>query len=444
MSHSKVNRRRFLHSSTLGLSSGILASSTFPFLSIASTKTSSDRLQFGAIGVGGRGASIANSARRLSDIVAVCDLDTQRIDRVNKSLAKGRATGYQDYRKILDRKDIDFVTIGTTDHWHTRIAIHAMQAGKDVYCEKPLTLTIEEGKQICKVTKETGRVFQVGTQQRSEMGQKFLTAVGIIREGRIGKIKKITCNIGTAPIGGPFTKSEPPANLDWNMWLGQAPLVDYIKERCHYQFRWWYEYSGGKMTDWGAHHVDIAQWAIEQNGAGQGVLSVEPIVGELPIPYKNGMPSKDNCYNTTHNFHIKCLFPNEVEMHIVSQSKEGNGILFEGTKGSFLVTRSKLLGKVVDELAENPLLPETIPTLYRGKKITNHMEDFFACMKDRTDPISDVYSHHRAMTTCHLANIAIRLGRKIHWNPKTEQVVGDKEANQWQTREQRKGFETTS
>ena len=413
MSHSKVNRRLFLHSSTLGVSSGILASSTFPFLSIASTKASSDRLQFGAIGVGGRGASIANSARRLSDIVAVCDLDTQRIDRVNKSLAKGRATGYQDYRKILDRKDIDFVTIGTTDHWHTRIAIHAMQAGKDVYCEKPLTLTIEEGKQICKVTKETGRVFQVGTQQRSEMGQKFLTAVGIIREGRIGKIKKITCNIGTAPVGGPFTKSEPPANLDWNMWLGQAPLVDYIKERCHYQFRWWYEYSGGKMTDWGAHHVDIAQWAIEQNGAGQGVLSVEPIVGELPIPYKNGMPSKDNCYNTTHNFHIKCLFPNEVEMHIVSQSKEGNGILFEGTKGSFLVTRSKLLGKVVDELAENPLLPETIPTLYRGNKITNHMEDFFACMKDRTDPISDVYSHHRAMTTCHLANIAIRLGEKF-------------------------------
>ena len=131
-------------------------------------------------------------------------------------------------------------------------------------------------------------------------------------------------------------------------------------------------------------------------------------------------------------------------MHIVSQSKEGNGILFEGTKGSFLVTRSKLLGKAVDELSENPLLPETIPTLYRGKKVTNHMENFFACMKDRTDPISDVYSHHSAMTTCHLANIAIRLGRKIQWNPKTEQVVGDNEANQWQTREQRKGFETNT
>lgn len=196
------------------------------------------------------------------------------------------------------------------------------------------------------------------------------------------------------------------------------------------------------MTDWGAHHVDIAQWALEQNGVGQGALSIEPIVGDLPIPFVNGVPTKDNFYNTTHNFHIKCLFPDEVEMHIVSKSKEGNGILFEGTKGSFFVTRSKLLGKPIDELIENPLLPETILSIYKGKKITNHMENFFACMKDRSDPISDVYTHHTAMTTCHLANISIRLGRKINWNPKTEQVVGDDEANQWQTREQRKGFES--
>ena len=260
------NRRSFLKYSASG---AILSTLSFPYIGKAQ-QSANERLRFGAIGVGGRGAGIANSARRLSDIVAVCDLDTQRIDRVNKSLAQGKAKGYEDYRKILDRKDIDFVTIGTTDHWHSRIAIHAMQAGKDVYCEKPLTLTIEEGKQICKVTKETGRVFQVGTQQRSEMGQKFLTAIGIIREGRIGKIKKVTCNIGGGPQGGPFKKSDPPSNIDWNMWLGQAPLVDYIKERCHYQFRWWYEYSGGKMTDWGAHHVDIAQWAMQQDGVGRG------------------------------------------------------------------------------------------------------------------------------------------------------------------------------
>jgi predicted dehydrogenase len=443
MSQINLNRRQFLSQSALGTTAGILASSTFPFITSAEDKSPNERLRFGAIGVGGRGAGIANSARRLSDIVAVCDLDTQRIDRVNKSLAQGKATGYQDYRKILDRKDIDFVTIGTTDHWHTRIAIHAMQAGKDVYCEKPLTLTIEEGKQICKVTKETGRVFQVGTQQRS-MEEKFLTAIGIIREGRIGKIKKVTCNIGGGPQGGPFKKSDPPSNIDWNMWLGQAPLVDYIKERCHYQFRWWYEYSGGKMTDWGAHHVDIAQWAIGQNGVGQGVLSLEPIVGDHPIPLKNGMPTKDNHYNTSHNFHIKCMFPKTVEMNIVSKSEEGNGILFEGSKGNLFVTRSKITGLAVDELKEKPLSAQTVLDVYKGKKTTNHMENFFECMKDRSDPISDVYTHHNAMTTCHLANISIRLGRKLKWNPKKEQIIGDDEANQWQKREQRKGFETNT
>ena len=444
MSQINLNRRQFLRHSAKGATAGILASSTFPYLASADEKSPNERLQFAAIGVGGRGAGIANNARRLADIVAVCDLDTQRIDRVNKSLAQGKAKGYQDYRYILDNKDIDFVTIGTTDHWHTRIAIQAMQAGKDVYCEKPLTLTIEEGKQICNVTKETGRVFQVGTQQRSEMGQKFLTAIGIIREGRIGKIKKVTCNIGGGPKGGPFKKSDPPSNIDWNMWLGQAPLVDYIKERCHYQFRWWYEYSGGKMTDWGAHHVDIAQWAMQQDGVGQGVLSLEPIVGEHPILLENGMPTKDNYYNTSHNFHIKCMFPKNMEMNIVSQSKEGNGILFEGSKGNLFVSRGKLTGPAVDELKEKPLAAQTVLDVYKGKKTTNHMENFFECMKDRSDPISDVYTHHNAMTTCHLANISIRLGRKLKWNPKKEQIVGDDEANQWQGRKQRKGFETNT
>jgi predicted dehydrogenase len=276
------------------------------------------------------------------------------------------------------------------------------------------------------------------------MEEKFLTAIGIIREGRIGKIKKVTCNIGGGPQGGPFKKSDPPSNIDWNMWLGQAPLVDYIKERCHYQFRWWYEYSGGKMTDWGAHHVDIAQWALEQNGIGQGVLSLEPIVGDHPIPLKNGMPTKDNHYNTSHNFHIKCMFPKKVEMNIVSKSEEGNGILFEGSKGNLFVTRSKITGPAVDELKEKPLSAQTVLDVYKGKKTTNHMENFFECMKDRSDPISDVYTHHNAMTTCHLANISIRLGRKLKWNPKKEQIVGDDDANQWQKREQRKGFETNT
>ena len=154
------------------------------------------------------------------------------------------------------------------------------------------------------------------------------------------------------------------------------------------------------------------------------------------------MPTKDDHYNTSHNFHIKCLFPKKMEMDIVSQSKEGNGILFEGSKGNLFVSRSKLSGQAVDELRERPLSAQTVLDVYKGKKTINHMENFFDCMNDRSDPISDVYTHHNAMTTCHLANISIRLGRKLKWNPKKEQIVGDEEANQWQAREQRKGFET--
>jgi len=443
--NSYQSRRRFILQSGKLVAASAAATVTGPFLLSAEKGSPNERVRFGAIGVGGRGTSIANAARRFADVVGVCDLDTQRIDRVIKGFrAQDTAKGYKEYRKLLDRKDIDFVTIGTTDHWHTRVAIHAMQAGKDVYCEKPLTLTIDEGKQICKVVKETGRVFQVGTQQRSEMGQKFLQAIGIIREGRIGKVKKVTCNIGGGPQGGPFKTSDPPANIDWNTWLGQAPLVDYIKERCHYQFRWWYEYSGGKMTDWGAHHVDIAQWALDQNGDGQGPLTIDPIIGDHPIPLKNGMPTKDNHYNTSHNFHIRCGFPDGVEMNIVSRSPEGNGILFEGSKGKLLVSRGKLKGDAVNDLKEKPLASDTIKKIYKGKNPTNHMENFFKCVKDRSEPVSDVFSHHRAMTTCHLANISIRLGRKLTWDPKTEQIVGDSDANTWLSREQRKGFETNT
>ena len=158
--------------------------------------------------------------------------------------------------------------IGTPDHWHTKICIDAMQAGKDIYCEKPLTLTIDEGKKLGQVAKETGRVVQVGTQQRSDHNRVFLLAVAMVRDGRIGKIRKVTAAIGGGPTGGPFPADNPPAELNWDMWLGQAPKVDYREHRCHAEFRWWYEYSGGKLTDWGAHHVDIGQWAIGMENSG--------------------------------------------------------------------------------------------------------------------------------------------------------------------------------
>lgn len=405
------------------------------------TKTPNSRPKVGSIGLGGMGNGDASQAARYGDIVAVCDVDLDRAEaaKASERIGKGKADVYQDYRKVLERPDIEIVTISTPDHWHSKILIEAMKAGKDVYCQKPLTLTIDEGKKICKVLKETGRVVQVGTQQRSENNNMFLLAAAMVRDGRLGKMKKVTCRIGGAPKGGPFKTEEPPAKLNWDMWQGQTPAVPYIKERCHYEFRWWYEYSGGKMTDWGAHHVDEAMWALGLDDS--GVEKVEVVKAIHPVPYSNGYPTVNNEYNTATSFHVKCTAPGGVELNIVDEGE--NGILFEGDKGSIFVSRSEIIlkGMPVDALYKNPVSEELLMKMRNGKRYDGHMGNFMECVRDRGKPISDVYSHHRAMTTCHLGNIAMRLGRSLTWDAAKEEIVGDSEANAWQKREQRKGYE---
>lgn len=466
MSHN-TSRRRFLKSAA-----SVAAVANVPYFGWtapligqdAKTTSKNDRPILGCIGVGDRWNAVGPQAMKFADCVAVCDVDTAMTDKAkSKALEMLSKAGrprevevYEDYRKLLDRKDIEVVTIVTPDHWHSKIAIDAMKAGKDVYCEKPLTLTIDEGKQILKVLKETGRVFQVGTQQRSEMAaekgkfpQQFLKAVALCREGRLGKIQKVECRIGAAPTSPAIPKAAIPSGFNWEMWLGQCPLVEYISlpsggkyphSRTHYEFRWWYEYSGGKMTDWGAHHVDIATWAIGMETSGP--TSVEGVMAVHPVPYKDGWPTVDNMYNAATKFDVKCLYPNGVELHILSDGE--NGIAIQGDKGDLFVSRGALRGSAVEALKDQPLSEETILKLYKGKKPGNHMANFFECTVDRTQPISDVDTHHRAMTTCHLANIAIRLDRKLNWNPQTEQIEGDEAANGWLKRAQRKGYEVTA
>lgn len=451
-------RRSFLKTS---VAAG--AASTMPYWYTSAQPTAfgyesaSERPVVGCIGTGSRWNAIGPQSFSFADCAAVCDVDAnhagagmEKVAGIQKKSGRDRQIDvYEDYRKILERDDIDIVTIVTPDHWHSKIAIEAMQAGKDVYCEKPLTLTINEGKQIIKVLNETKRVFQVGTQQRTDFGRRFLNAVAMIRDGRIGDVRKVTCNIGGSSDSGPIPVADVPSGLNWDMWLGQCPVVDYRfkeggrwgKTRCHYEFRWWYEYSGGKMTDWGAHHVDIAQWAIEQNGPDQGVVSVEPIMHEHPVPFKDGMPQQDDRYNAATKFDVKCMFANGVEMHIVNSSSDGNGILFEGTKGRFHVGRGRTKGAPVEQLKDNPLPEDAIAKVYGGKEPTSHMQNFMDCVKSRETPISDVWTHHRAMTTCHLANISIRLDKTLEWDPKTEMITNDSTLNSWQGREQRKGYE---
>ncbi len=254
------SRRQFLQTTVAGAA----AASTVPYFAWTqpafANHSANDRPNIGCIGVGSMGTGDAHGHNNFGNILAVCDVDSNHADRAknDEKIGKSKADAYGDYRKILDRKDIDVVSIVTPDHWHVKIAIEALAAGKHVFCQKPLTLTLEENQLIRNACKKySDRVFLVGTQQRSDRNL-FLRAINMVQKGLLGDIKNVTVGINGGDVGGPFAKSTPPSNLDWNMWLGQAPMVDYIDKRCHYQFRWWYEYSGGKFTDWGAHHVDIA------------------------------------------------------------------------------------------------------------------------------------------------------------------------------------------
>ncbi len=447
----RSDRRQFLRTTGTAALAAASMPVVFPSLSPAIARARSERLRLACIGTGSRWDGVGPNAMAFADCMVVCDVDGRHRAKAQAKVRElqGRdVEGVEDYREVLDRDDIDVVTIVTPDHWHTKIAIDAMRAGKDVYCEKPLTLTIEEGKQIIKVLEETGRVFQVGTQQRSEMGLLFLNAICLIRDGRIGDVTKATVAIGGAPASGPIPKAAVPAELNWEKWLGQAPMVDYResqgKTRCHYEFRWWYEYSGGKMTDWGAHHVDIAQWGMGLDSTGP--VSIEGTAVH-PVPFEEGRPQADDQYNTATEFRIECRFADGQELTIRDSAPElgfDNGILFEGSKGRLFVNRGKLTGKAVEELADRPLPEDAIRNAYKGRLPQGgnaHMQNFFECIETREQPISDVWTHHRAMTTCHLANIAIRLGRPLKWDPETQHIVGDEAAAAWERRSQREGYE---
>ena len=314
------------------------------------------------------------------------------------------------------------------------MVIDACRAGKDVYCEKPLTLTVDEGKKLVDVVRETGRVVQVGSWQRSD--HRFRLAVEMVRQGRIGKLERVEVVLGKNVTGGPFQPAAPPPQLNWNLWQGQTPDVPYIKERCHYTFRWWYEYSGGQMTDWGAHHLDIAQWGI-------GSLPVE-IEGQAKFP------DVANGYNVAIDFSATYRFANNVVMTVSDTGR--NGIMFIGSEGRIFVNRGAVTGKPVEDLATEPLPREEYqlyshdnlarpPRMGKLDAIVNHMGNFFDCVKTRQTPISDVLSQHQSVTTCHLGNIAMHTGRPLEWDPTDERFPKDADANRWLARQPRNGFE---
>ncbi|QDU35996.1 Inositol 2-dehydrogenase [Maioricimonas rarisocia] len=448
----QTSRRQFLQGiAAAGAASVLVPSANRAF----GFESANDRPVFATIGLRNQGWTITNKSFRFADFAALADVDENvlgtNVERVKEKQGKA-PDAYKDYRKILERDDIDAVMIATPDHWHTKISVEAMYAGKDVYCEKPLTLTIDEGKLIERVVKETGRVFQVGTMQRTESGQRFLQAIALIRDGRIGKVRKVTCGINGMSPSPVIPEAPVPEGLDWDFWLGPAAAVPYralpemregygggvpLYSNCHYSFRNWHEYSGGKLTDWGAHHVDIACWALGATDTGPS--KVTPVEYTLPVEYRDGHPVVDDQYNAATKFRISVDMPNDVEMIITSEGD--NGILFEGTKGRFFVNRGKIVGKPVEDLEDNPLPEGAIEDVYGGPVSANHTANFIEGMQSREQPISDVWSHNRMLEICHLSNIAMRLGRELNWDPAKREIIGDEQANSFLSREARKGFE---
>ncbi len=432
MNRNSLSRRGFLQRSTaLAVAGG--AAPYFFTSRVAKAKAANDRLGVGSIGTGGQGSGIGHGAGGRGEMRACADVDLNHAERFAQRY-EGRCAVYQDYRKVLERDDIQVVTIGTPDHWHTKIAIEAMLAGKHIYCEKPLTLTIEEGQLICKVAKQTGVVFQVGSQQRSDRG-RFLTAVALARSGRLGKPLTATCSLGAGPGGGPFATADPPAHLDWNVWLGQCPVVPYTPQRCHGNFRWWLEYSGGKMTDWGAHHIDIAQWGLGHELTGPVEIEGEGNFPNVPddfdpAAFYAGKQAIPNGYNTATTFQVTARFADGAKMII--QHGPDNGVWFEGDKGRIFVNRGRITGKPIEDLtdADREWLDEETAKLYKGAPFQGgHMGNFFWCIENGGEPVSDVFTHHRAVSTCHMANHAMLLGRKLQWDPQQEVFRGDDAAN---------------
>jgi myo-inositol 2-dehydrogenase / D-chiro-inositol 1-dehydrogenase len=424
MPDNRFHRRDFLRS-TAATTGAIMTPYWFTdtLVRAEGAKSKNDRPQVGVIGVGGRGSALARKAAERGHVVAICDVDLQQAEKMKTELG-GKATVYQDYRKLLDRKDIEIVTNGTPDHWHTLINLTACKAGKDIYTEKPLTLTIDEGKILRKVVGETGRIVQVGTQLRCV--PHYQLAIELVRNGRIGTLQRVNVTVPyrQPANGGPFASQPAPAHLDWELYQGQAPVHDYCPERTKFNFRWWFEYSGGIVVDWGAHDIDVAHWGMDVGESGP--LTVEA-VGVFPDT------SKPNCYNTACDFKATLTYPGDLTVVFESHKDARAGVMFVGDAGRLFVNRGGVEGKPVEELKAHPL-PENRWKVHPG---ADHMANFFECVKTRQSPIATVAIAHRSITACHLTNIAMRLNRKLAWDAKAEQIVGDEEANAWLSRPQR-------
>ncbi len=377
-------------------------------------------VRIGHIGLGGMGSGHLNGFARnpRCRVVAVCDVHLSRAESAAGVVeaAGGSADVYQDFRHVLDRDDVDAVVIATPDHWHTLPTIMACEAGKDVYCEKPLHLFIDEGKAMVAAARRYGRVVQVGTQQRNQTHIRH--AVELVRSGRIGKVHTCHTWFGGGSGGGWPEPGAIPPELDWDMWLGPAPWVPYHQLRFG-NFRMFWDYSGGRLTDWGTHLIDIIHWGTGEDAP----LSIEA----------TGRYANDGVYDMPETMTITYQYPTYTMIWSqpppdplpLGENRE-YGMYFEGSDGRLFVDREKYI--IEPEEADDEPIGEDGFVLGPG---ISHGDDWMNCIATRERPTSDVAIGHRSTSAPHLGNIAFRLGRKLNWDPVAERFIGDNEANRW-------------
>ncbi|UCG47509.1 MAG: Gfo/Idh/MocA family oxidoreductase [Phycisphaerales bacterium] len=405
-----LSRRDFLKGSALAAGASLAFPTVVPS-SVFGPDAPSSRIAMACVGLGGQGAGNMRSFKgeKSCQIVALCDVDAAHLEQARETAGLDAKSCYSDFREVVGRDDVDAVSVGTPDHWHVPVSIAAVRAGKDVYCEKPLTLTIEEGRALADEVKRYGRVFQTGSQQRS--GSEFRKACELVVNGRIGTLHTIRVGIpGNNHKCGPTWEVMPvPEGFDYDMWLGPAPWAPYTEQRCHYQFRFVLDYSGGQMTNWGAHYLDIAQWGNQADDTGP--VEIEG-VGDWPTT---------GLFTTAKKVDIEYTYANKVKLLL----KTGGGnTRFEGTEGWVDVRREKLRASP-ESILTSTIGPNEIH-LYESR---DHKQNFLDCVRSRKTPIASAEIGHRSSTVCHLGNIAMLLGRKLRWDPAQERFINDAEAN---------------
>jgi predicted dehydrogenase len=384
----------------------------------------------GLIGCGGMGRANLRSFLGKPEVeaLAVCDPDRPRRDAALADVADRRSAAcapYNDFRDLLARDDIDAVIVGSPDHWHALHAVHAARAGKDVYGEKPLSLTIADGQAMVRAVQRSGIIWQMGSWQRST--RHFRQACELVRNGRLGTIQRVEVGLaeGFRPQGRPkchhLDPKKPeavPKSFDYDTWLGPAPWAPYHPLRCHWNFRWILDYSGGQVTDDGAHQLDIAHWGMGWDDTGP-----REVVGTGEFP-------EEGMWDAAYRYRFTCTYEGGVQMHVASSNYLSGGIRWIGERGEIYVRRGRFIRAKPESLLRERIGPDEIhlASPSEGHR-QGHRRNFLDCVRTRATPITPIEVGHHSINVAHLGNIAMRLGRKIRWDPTREVILGDDTAS---------------